>query len=429
MKKTIKIAALAATVIATATTSIPFTVHAAEPTVASKYTADQQAAIKTIFNAAEYAEMNPDVAAAFGTDENKLFEHYLVFGINEDRSPSKSFDVNAYASSYPDLQIAFGDNVDSYILHYATFGQKENRTLTTIDAATNSGYSVYPVACFKTGVKGVTGVSLLSGGGALKLTDRQPASSSSDSAPVVKKGYFTITLNGESESYPFAEGQTFGEYFKKYEKEFEHTIDSDNTIKLGSYYMYNPNTKKLITTTDVIINGMKLELTKNKPTSATSISFKIEEISYSDATEGQTWAQYIQKSSVKWNTYGDYVKDSTTSKYLAKKDSTELIPCSATIEKDGAYQWIEKTVFSISTPDGENYNSKYYVADTNETWNDIFANDNTVKFEASDSVCTKTINDKQLYLIDASDNKCTKDGKPSDGATYTWEEGKDQPKP
>ncbi len=245
MKKTIKTAALVATTAAITATSIPFNVFAATPTVTSKYTADQQAAIKTIFNAIEYAEMNPDVAAAFGTDENKLFEHYLVFGINENRAPSKTFDVNAYASSYPDLQVAFGDNVDSYILHYATFGQKENRTLTTVEAANQSGYSVYSVATFKSGVKGVTGVSLLSGG-VVKLTDRQPQSS--DSSSQKKTGIFYI----DGRKARFTEGQTFGALFDQYADELNYEVVSDNFLKFNGYFMYNPDTKDLVKTSDLI---------------------------------------------------------------------------------------------------------------------------------------------------------------------------------
>lgn len=46
----------------------------------------------TIFDAEYYAENNPDVAAAFGTDENLLYQHYLGCGKIEGRKPYRDGD-------------------------------------------------------------------------------------------------------------------------------------------------------------------------------------------------------------------------------------------------------------------------------------------------------------------------------------------------
>ncbi len=403
MKKTIKTAALVATTAAITATSIPFNVFAATPTVTSKYTADQQAAIKTIFNAAEYAEMNPDVAAAFGTDENKLFEHYLVFGINENRAPSKTFDVNAYASSYPDLQVAFGDNVDSYILHYATFGQKENRTLTTVEAANQSGYSVYSVATFKSGVKGVTGASLLSGG-VVKLTDRQPQSS--DSSSQKKTGIFYI----DGRKARFTEGQTFGALFDQYADELEYEVVSGSFLKYNGSFMYNPDTKDLVKTSDLI---------------KSETDYKFCSVFYLDgkpcylADEDMTWAQYGETyKNGEWTSYGKYIKIKDTNKFLTLCNSDALVTSSQQIEKNEEYKWTQRTFFKIINEDSD---ANEYIVSTEDDWKAIFAESSDVKIE--NNYIDKTVSAKTYYLYDRekkveySDNNPTK---PSYGATYTW---------
>lgn len=271
MKKTIKTFAFLATALAVGTTAVPFDVNAAEATVTSKYTAEQQAAIRTIFNPTDYAEMYPDVAAAFGNDENKLFEHYLVFGVGEDRAPSKSFNVNAYASSYADLQVAFGDNVDSYLIHYATLGQKENRTLTTIEAANQHGYSVYSISTFKTGVKGVSGASLLSGG-AISLTDRNSRKASESNSATRKKIHFKLSDGKYTDELPAYEGMTFGEWLTL-EGESD-VIQKDGRLLFSeNRYLYNQKTSKFVYSADVIEDGGEYILDKDD--SAKLVTFTI----------------------------------------------------------------------------------------------------------------------------------------------------------
>lgn len=43
-----------------------------------------------VFDAEYYAQNNPDVVEAFGTDENLLYQHYVAFGKNEGRKPTAS---------------------------------------------------------------------------------------------------------------------------------------------------------------------------------------------------------------------------------------------------------------------------------------------------------------------------------------------------
>ena len=80
-----------------------------------------------VFNPTYYAEKYSDLKSAFGTDENKLFEHFIMFGMKECRRGSENFNVHTYMNSYVDLQKAFGNNITEYYKHYIMFGYAEKR--------------------------------------------------------------------------------------------------------------------------------------------------------------------------------------------------------------------------------------------------------------------------------------------------------------
>lgn len=80
-----------------------------------------------IFNAEYYAAKYPDLAAAFGSNEAALFNHFLTAGMAEGRQGSAEFDVNFYRAAYPDLAAVFGDNLPAYYNHYMTCGKAEGR--------------------------------------------------------------------------------------------------------------------------------------------------------------------------------------------------------------------------------------------------------------------------------------------------------------
>lgn len=88
-----------------------------------------------MFDAKFYAKQNPDVVNVYGDSADRLFEHFLEYGLWETREPNKDFNVNAYASAYGDLHKAFCDNVMAYYRHYDEYGKTEGRELTTIDKA------------------------------------------------------------------------------------------------------------------------------------------------------------------------------------------------------------------------------------------------------------------------------------------------------
>ncbi|MBR3643547.1 MAG: GBS Bsp-like repeat-containing protein, partial [Parasporobacterium sp.] len=57
-----------------------------------------------VFDAGYYLEAYPDLKAAFGSDHNAAFSHFLMFGMKEGRSAKESFSVNIYRGRYEDLQ-------------------------------------------------------------------------------------------------------------------------------------------------------------------------------------------------------------------------------------------------------------------------------------------------------------------------------------
>jgi len=80
-----------------------------------------------IFDASYYAAANPDVAAALGTDENVLLNHFLTSGIAEGRRGCAEFDLSYYMECNSDLVAAFGSDYASYYNHYLTSGKAEGR--------------------------------------------------------------------------------------------------------------------------------------------------------------------------------------------------------------------------------------------------------------------------------------------------------------
>ncbi|SCX07391.1 Carboxypeptidase regulatory-like domain-containing protein [Lachnospiraceae bacterium YSD2013] len=146
--------------------------------------------LKSMFNAEEYAAMNEDVVNAVGKDANKLFAHFIKYGVFEGRGPSKSFNVSAYMSSYGDLQKAFGKDIMAYYRHYNNYGKKEKRELVTVEKAEAAGVVI----------KSVTGATKTtptpSQEAAQKPASGGSASSSSGSSSPVHAPVLNVTPTG-----------------------------------------------------------------------------------------------------------------------------------------------------------------------------------------------------------------------------------------
>lgn len=74
-----------------------------------------------------YRQHNPDVAAAFGGDADKLLAHFVNNGMAEGRQASAGFNLQVYKNNNPDLVNVFGTDNKQYYVHYITNGSKENR--------------------------------------------------------------------------------------------------------------------------------------------------------------------------------------------------------------------------------------------------------------------------------------------------------------
>ena len=114
------------------------------------YASAQTPVTKDNFDAVRYANENADLKAAFGTDKDSLWTHYMTFGSNEGRKvysidgsaasaessiSASNFDYTRYANDYADLKAAFGMNKDLLWSHYVNFGQKEGRKVYAIGGA------------------------------------------------------------------------------------------------------------------------------------------------------------------------------------------------------------------------------------------------------------------------------------------------------
>jgi len=80
-----------------------------------------------VFDHEYYSNNYPDLKAAFGMDKTKLFNHFLVNGMKEERIANPYFDVKVYRAMYSDLRSVFGNNTIKYYEHFCKYGAKENR--------------------------------------------------------------------------------------------------------------------------------------------------------------------------------------------------------------------------------------------------------------------------------------------------------------
>lgn len=85
------------------------------------------AGLKDIFDAKYYADSYADLKQAFGYDEDRLYNHFITYGLKERRNMSPILNVVTYREAYGDLNAAFGDNWDAYVDHFFTFGAGEMR--------------------------------------------------------------------------------------------------------------------------------------------------------------------------------------------------------------------------------------------------------------------------------------------------------------
>ena len=78
-----------------------------------------------VFDATYYADNNPDLKAAFGYDEAKLYKHFCEGGVYEGRAGSALFDVKHYLNQNADIKKAFGKDYVAAFNHFIGGGSRE----------------------------------------------------------------------------------------------------------------------------------------------------------------------------------------------------------------------------------------------------------------------------------------------------------------
>lgn len=81
-----------------------------------------------VFNPTYYSNKYGDLKKTFGTNDDKLFSHFISYGMKEGRQAISTFNVTVYKNRYTDLQKVFGNDLPSYYKHFCQFGKKEGRS-------------------------------------------------------------------------------------------------------------------------------------------------------------------------------------------------------------------------------------------------------------------------------------------------------------
>lgn len=87
------------------------------------------ALISALFTPAYYLATQPDVRAAVEAGAITAFDHFILFGAKEGRSPAPLFNVDFYLSHNPDVQTAVNAGVISAVEHLIRYGSGESRQI------------------------------------------------------------------------------------------------------------------------------------------------------------------------------------------------------------------------------------------------------------------------------------------------------------
>jgi N-acetylmuramoyl-L-alanine amidase len=80
-----------------------------------------------VFDPVFYRDLYPDLKKVIGNDFEKLFMHFVTYGMKEQRIACETFNPVKYRERYADLRAAFGSNYQEYYKHYIVHGYKEKR--------------------------------------------------------------------------------------------------------------------------------------------------------------------------------------------------------------------------------------------------------------------------------------------------------------
>jgi len=80
-----------------------------------------------IYDPFYYQNCNEDLKRSFNGDMESLFNHYINYGIKEGRKSSPFFDPKFYLNKYHDLKNAFGNDYEKAREHFLNYGMNEGR--------------------------------------------------------------------------------------------------------------------------------------------------------------------------------------------------------------------------------------------------------------------------------------------------------------
>ena len=80
-----------------------------------------------VFDADYYRTAHADLNAAYGSDAEELYNHFIQHGIAEGRQAHPAFDIKYYLSENSDLKAAFGKDYKKAMNHFVTTGYREGR--------------------------------------------------------------------------------------------------------------------------------------------------------------------------------------------------------------------------------------------------------------------------------------------------------------
>lgn len=337
------------------------------------------AGLRDVFSAKYYADRYPDLKAAFGYDEEMLWQHFLDYGLSEGRNMSPILDVQEYRKKYEDLDAAFGDNWDAYVEHFFDYGINENRDTGTnfdvktyieayddIEAAFGNDYSAVVEHFLTFGMEenrtmGDPEVYEAAQAPQVPPQDGGTGSGSTDSSD--DRTYFSEYICDEEGNYSWVLCYSEKEYNAEglCIKETTYTKDGDNVVY---YYIYgyddagNCILKEKRDANDVII--LKTENTYNENNILVEVLYSNSNgitvyYKYDVAGKVLVWEDYNESGGIEWANYNTYSADG---KLVEQKD----------VLRNGCYYIREyndlelEVKYTFYYPNGtDNYESNSYV--------------------------------------------------------------------
>ena len=98
-----------------------------------------------VFDYSYYIDKYPDIKNYVSTKlapDSAALDHFIRYGMKEQRQGNENFDVHSYSNAYQDLRLAFGEDAPKYYMHYIKYGKREGRQTTGVSDLRNPVYKL-----------------------------------------------------------------------------------------------------------------------------------------------------------------------------------------------------------------------------------------------------------------------------------------------